>query len=145
MKKTGPIRIFLDANILFSASYKVDSRFLQFWEVPDATVITSFYAADETRRNCINQSHLRRLEHLLASTFLVANAGGVEYVEHIHLPQKDQPILTAAIAGKSDYLVTSDKAHFGSYYGKQIKTEYGDVTIIAPAVFLDLYFDSPSL
>ncbi len=38
----------------------------------------------------------------------------------MELPEKDQPVLAAAIASKAHYLVTGDKKHFGQWYGKKI-------------------------
>ncbi len=44
-------RLFLDANVLFSAAYRERSGLLKLWGVPEAQVITSRYAAAEARRN----------------------------------------------------------------------------------------------
>jgi uncharacterized protein len=37
------------------------------------------------------------------------------------LPDKDVPILLAAIAAHSTYLITGDIRHFGRYFGKTIE------------------------
>ena len=44
------------------------------------------------------------------------------------LPDKDEPVLGAAIAGRCDYLVTGDRTHFGALYGRTI----GGVAIVSP-------------
>lgn len=44
------------------------------------------------------------------------------------LPPKDAPILAAAIAAKAHVLVTGDRRHFGTHYGKSLK----GVTILPP-------------
>lgn len=36
------------------------------------------------------------------------------------LPDKDAPILAAAVAAQADILVTGDRTHFGHLYGKVI-------------------------
>ena len=45
------------------------------------------------------------------------------------LPEKDRPVLKAAIALRCDALVTGDRADFGSGFGRT----FGGVTIHAPA------------
>jgi predicted nucleic acid-binding protein len=38
----------------------------------------------------------------------------------IELPEKDRPVLMAAISAKADYLITGDMLHFGKYFGRSI-------------------------
>jgi len=45
------------------------------------------------------------------------------------LPQKDRPVLIAAIACRCDVLVTGDRTHFGPGYGRS----FDAVTIHSPA------------
>lgn len=44
-------RVFLDANVLFSAAYRPDSRLRALWESSDVELVSSEYAVDEARRN----------------------------------------------------------------------------------------------
>ena len=44
-------RVFLDANILYSAAYKDTSALRKLWELVDVVLLTSFYAVDEAHRN----------------------------------------------------------------------------------------------
>ena len=37
------------------------------------------------------------------------------------MPEKDAPILAAAVAGDADLLVTGDRTHFGKLYGKTLR------------------------
>jgi hypothetical protein len=46
----------------------------------------------------------------------------------VALPEKDRPVLTAAIRNNCDALVTGDRTHFGRFYGKAL----GGVTIHSP-------------
>ena len=41
-------------------------------------------------------------------------------VPGIDLPDKDSPVLMAAVAAKTDYLLTGDVTHFGKHFGKTI-------------------------
>lgn len=131
-------RVFADANVLFSASYKPDHDFLFFWTSLRAKMLTSQYAADEVRRNVGSSAHLERLQGILAETEIV----GAEEQQREHgkiiLPAKDMPILSGALRGQSRLLVTGDKAHFGAYYGRLLEVPYGFLTIIEPAALLRL-------
>ena len=52
----------------------------------------------------------------------------------ITLPEKDVPILLAAIEARCTYLLTGDVRHFGPYLGKKI----GGIQIALPAQYLRL-------
>ena len=43
-------RVFLDANILFSAAYRSESGLKQLWHISEAQLLTSQYAVEEARR-----------------------------------------------------------------------------------------------
>jgi predicted nucleic acid-binding protein len=47
MSPPEPLQVFLDANILFSASLKQGHRFLQFWTTRNLIPMTSPYVVDE--------------------------------------------------------------------------------------------------
>jgi hypothetical protein len=44
-------RLFLDANVLYSAAESPTSRFRVFWDMGDVELVTSVYAQEEARRN----------------------------------------------------------------------------------------------
>lgn len=127
------MRIFLDANILFSAA-KSDggvrallSRLLGRGH----TLCADGYVLVEARRNLEIKSAdaLTVLEALLpqlevAPFQAMALAPGAAAL----LPEKDQPVLAAAIRMKCEALVTGDRTHFGLLYGKTI----AGVTIHSP-------------
>lgn len=52
------------------------------------------------------------------------------------LPEKDRPVLAAAIALRCDVLVTGDRTHFGPGYGKV----FGGVAIHSPRSLAELLF-----
>ena len=60
-------RVFLDANILFSASYLEDSALRRLWELEDVTLITSCYAIQEARRNLTATQQIADLTRLLVN------------------------------------------------------------------------------
>lgn len=131
------LRIFLGSNVLFSASRSDASRFLGFWRLRDAAVITSRYVVDEVSRNIRTVDHRRRFEALLTRTEFVSDADVRLIPDDVGLVAKDQPILAAAIAASVDYLATGDKKHFAHLYD----TSVCGVLIISPADFLDRHED----
>jgi predicted nucleic acid-binding protein len=112
-------RIFLDANILFSAAYGSPglSRFWDLARRKESLLFTSSYAAEEARRNLTEPEQLRKLDELLSEMRITP-----EVDPHIpcpvELPEKDRPVMLAAISIKADYLVTGDAIHFGRYFGR---------------------------
>jgi uncharacterized protein len=113
-------RLFLDANVLFSAAYRANAGLLQFWKLKNVALCSSHYALEEARINLEQDIQKRRLEKL---------AGAIEFFDAIPrglpreviLPDKDEPILLAALAARSTYLITGDVHHFGQYFGKSIE------------------------
>ncbi|HEX3986759.1 MAG TPA: PIN domain-containing protein [Acidobacteriaceae bacterium] len=122
------LRVFFDANVLFSASYQPEHAFLAFWRDPSVACLTSFYAADETRRNCVSDQHGQRLETLLEQTHMVTDATEAPLPPAIVLPAIDRPILAAALQASADYLITGDKGHFARWMGQPIPTPTGTLT-----------------
>jgi predicted nucleic acid-binding protein len=131
------LRVFLDSNILFSVTHKPNHGFLRFWTTPEIVVMTSLYAARETRRNCKNQSQSQRLETLLEQTVIVSAASHNARPPDIDLPAKDVPILAATIDASADLLITGDKDHFSLWMNRPLKTRHGSLIIMRPRHFLD--------
>jgi len=118
------MRVFLDANILFSAAWKDDSDAALLFDLAGAhfcELITSRLAVEEARRNMAYKRPARQLalERLVLQT-RVGSEPAETYLtaarEH-GLPDKDIPILAAAMALRSDLLVTGDRRDFGHLYG----------------------------
>jgi uncharacterized protein len=124
-------RLFLDANVLFSAAYRANAGLLQFWNLKNAVLCSSRYALEEARINLATDAQKRRLEKL---------ASAIEFFDSIPrglprdvvLPDKDVPILLAAIAAHSTHLTTGDIRHFGRYFGKTIE----GMLVLSPADYL---------
>jgi uncharacterized protein len=104
--------VFLDASILFSASYRPKAKLVKLWQLTDIRLVTSRYAAEEGRWNLPDASS--------ETVELVPTPTGVSLPEGIELPAKDVPILLGAIAAKATHLLTSDSKHFGQYYWQVI-------------------------
>jgi hypothetical protein len=114
-------RIFLDANVLFSAAYRIGSGLQRLWQLGPATLVLSTpYAIEEARRNLVDEQARVRLDHLVAQMTVVSDVSAGELPAGVTLPVKDRPILLAAIAIKATHLLTGDRAHFGAYFGRQI-------------------------
>ncbi len=115
--------VFLDANILFSAAYRSDAGLKRLWKLPGARLITSAYAAEEARRNLGYPEQREDLAGLLDSVEVVTTALPAEHLLYstVKLPEKDQPILLAAIGAGATHLLTGDFRHFGPYYGERIQ------------------------
>jgi hypothetical protein len=87
----------------------------------------------EARRNLKDPAQVGRLDALSAEVEVVNEAppdavlpGGVS------LPDKDAPILLAAINAQATHLLTGDKRHFGPYFGLTV----AGVRIEVPASYL---------
>jgi len=126
-------RLFLDANVLFSAAYKPDARVLQLWRLKDCTLCTSRYALEEARANLTDEAQQQRLTRL-AGQLCFFDAGERRLPPAISLPDKDAPILLAAIEARAHYLLTGDLRHFSAYFGKKVE----GVTIISPTRYFTI-------
>jgi uncharacterized protein len=124
-------RIFLDANVLFSAAYRADSGLLAFWKLRNVALCSSCYAIEEAKLNLEEEPQRRRLARLIPA-LQVFDARERELPPGITLPQKDAPILLAAIEAHATHLITGDIRHFGPYFGKTVQ----GVLILTPADYL---------
>ncbi len=128
-------RVFLDANVLFSAAYTPDSRLRELWALPRTKLITSQLALEEALRN-LAVYHPDGVPALgdLAARITVTSAVAVDSAVpgEIGLPDKDRPILSAAVAALCTHLLTGDRRHFGALYGRKVQ----GVLILTPAQYL---------
>ena len=126
-------RLFLDANVLFSAAYRPDAGVARLWEVSGAVLVTSSYVVEEARRNLTGKDQRTRLEELLKKVEIgEAMMLPPELLEKIDLPEKDWPVLGGAAAAGATHLITGDLRHFGAYFGKEVL----GVQILKPADYL---------
>lgn len=133
------MRLFLDANVLFSAARNPEGRaaaLLAFAERGVCDLVTSPHAVEEARRNLdIKRPDLTaHWARLLRKVRILSESRpeGIAWAEAQGLPPKDAPILAAAAEAQADLLVTGDRAHFGALYGRKMR----GVEIVTPAVAL---------
>jgi len=130
------VRLFLDANVLFTAAHNPEGRSAAIFQLARAGVcrlVTSPHALEETRRNLRLKypGAVDALERLveLAAVEPEAPPTDVAWAEEQELPLKDAPILAAAAQARCDVLVTGDRGHFGSLYGRRVR----GVEVLTPA------------
>jgi len=115
------VRIFLDANILFSASGPASATrnvFDAAFKLSEE-LVTNPHAAQEARNNL----RLKRPELLAEFDSLIKRvtmSNAFSKVSEVTLPEQDVPILAGAVGSRCNYLWTGDKRHFGELFGKVI-------------------------
>lgn len=126
-------RVFLDANVLFSAAYREKSGLRSLWLMPEVRLVTSTYAFAEASRNLQTAEQTQRLDQLAEQLELVAEPATRPAVPGaVDLPDGDLPILQAAMASNCSHLLSGDRRAFGSYYREHI----AGILILRPADYL---------
>jgi predicted nucleic acid-binding protein len=126
-------RLFLDANVLFSAAYRPNAGLLKFWRLPDVQLCSCRYALEEARINLTEVAQRHRLDRLSVDLNFFDSASH-QLPRGVNLPEKDIPILLAAIEAHCTHLITGDLRHFGPYFGKRLL----GVLVLIPADYLSL-------
>ena len=135
------MRIFLDANILFSAAKSRGAIRELLERILDAghECCADSFVTEEARRNLAAKAP----EGIPVVTALLARM----HVANVHLspatfqtepplPEKDRPVLEGAIRHGCDTLLTGDRTHFGALYGKTVQ----GVTIRSPRSLAEILF-----
>jgi predicted nucleic acid-binding protein len=112
-------RVFLDANVLLAAAWRPEAGLKRLWGLGDVELLSSGYAVEEARRNLETPAQRGRLTRLLRQVRLV-EPEHFTLPRGIRLPEKDLPILLAAIDGGATHLLTGDREHFGPYFHQEI-------------------------
>jgi hypothetical protein len=127
------MRIFLDANILFSSALPLSRMraFLDFLCL-DHECLTNAYAVEEARRNLAAKypEAVRHLDPIVRKCELVQV---VRSDLKIKLALKDVPILGGAVAGRANYLLTGDERDFGRFFGDTIE----GVKVVSPKMLAE--------
>jgi predicted nucleic acid-binding protein len=114
-------RLFLDANVLFSAAYRADAGVRRLWSTEGVELVTSEYAVEEARRNLPDRSQQDRLDELLRDVErIAATTLALELRSGVELREKDWPIVAGALQASATHLITGDHRDFGPYIGKRI-------------------------
>lgn len=135
------MKLFFDANVIFSAAHREEGRaqvLVALARAGRCELLTSAHALEEARRNLELKSGAfeHRLAALLAQLVVVAEAPAVltEWAIEQSLPVKDAPILAAAVHAGAELLVTGDARDFGRLYGRTLR----GVHVVTPVRALDL-------
>lgn len=122
------MRVFLDANVVFSAAYRETGSVRAFFHLAAAgacTLVTSAYAVEEARRNLAlkHPRSLRDLETLVEAMELCdePSPATIAWAAAAGLPTKDAPILAAAAEAGCHILATGDRSDFGTLLGKRMR------------------------
>ena len=135
------MRLFLDANVLFTAAYSpegVSRALFGFARAGRCTLLTSRFALDEAGRNLAVKAPRQMPE-------LTGLLDGLEVVEEAPLAlvgraraapivEKDAPILAAAWFCSAELLITGDRADFGHLMGRPV----GGLSVVTPRAVLEL-------
>ena len=129
-------RFFLDANVIFTAAHNPDGNGRALFRLAgeqQLELVSSRYALEEAARNIAVKfpECVVEFNSLIADLLLVAEPSHaeVQLAAARRLPDKDVPILAAAIAARASALVTGDRRDFGHLYGTTIE----GVEVLTPA------------
>lgn len=120
------LRVFLDANVLFTAAYSPDglsSLLIELGAARGVTLLTSPLAIVEAERNleAKRPAALPALQRSLTAVRIVGEPppADVERLTPADLSSKDRPLLAAAIVARATHFVTGDLADFGRWMHRQ--------------------------
>lgn len=135
------MRVFLDANVLFSAAYMQAGSPRALFDVARAgacVLVSSAFALEEARRNlqAKRSDRVAEFERLVKAVAIAAEPSGrtIDWALSLGLPDKDAPILAAAVEARAQLLVTGDVTHFGHLYGKR----HRGIVVLPPAEALEI-------
>ena len=114
-------RIFLDANVLFSVAYG-SRELISFWDLAEkrrCLLLTSEYAVAEAKRNLLALEQLKKLETYVSKVRIAPEVDPGTPCP-IPLPEKDRPVMLAALSANVNYFITGDTVHFGKYFGQVV-------------------------
>ena len=137
------MRAFLDANILFSAAKSdgairslLDLLVKHGWECKADAYVVAEAERNLTSRYPESLSEFNKLLLKLQPCPVVTSS--LSDINLSQLPEKDRPVLAAAIFLKCDSLVTGDRTHFGAFFGKVLS----GVKIYSPSQLAELLHSS---
>ena len=121
------MRLFLDANVLFSAALGSPraSVLIALRRTGKVGLATSAHAVEEARRNLVRKAPTSSpaLPTIMAGIDIVPEptAALVDWARTHGLDSNDGAILAAAVASRLDGLVTGDRRHFGPLFGQVLR------------------------
>ena len=132
------MRLFLDANVLFTAAHNPKGKAALVIELGGRghwTLYSSRLAVEEARRNLERKfpQCVDRLHTLVGTVRLAEHRAAFDFPEG--LARKDRPIFQAALACRATHLLTGDLKDFGRFMNRPGETL--GVRIQTVAGFLD--------
>lgn len=134
------MRLFLDANIMFTSAYSDQGRSRGLFRLAEAgkcSLFTSAFAHEEAFRNLHNKApqKLADLTVLMKQVNILPepHPKWVSWAIALPLVQKDAPVLAAALQGNVDIFVTGDRRDFGHLFGRVLQ----GVKVLTPADALE--------
>ena len=127
-------RVFLDANVLFTAAHNPDGKAALLIELGVRghwQLFTSDYALEEAGRNLQRKfpRSLATLEEIRPALRISAHHAGIPRLSG--LAGKDQPIFQAALACKATHLLTGDIRDFGRFMDRSADTHGLQIQTVA--------------
>ena len=127
------MRIFIDANVLFSACHSLKGRSLALFrlaEIGRCSLCASSHVVEEARRNLANKTDAQMNEYSGLVELLERTSEAplklVKWAAEHDLGANDAPVLAAAVVSRADFLVTGDRTHFDGIFGREL----GGVTVV---------------
>ena len=119
------MRVFLDANVLFTAAHNPEGKAALVIELGRAghwALATSRYALEEACRNLARKfpRSLDGLKPLLRGVHIIDNHPALRFPAA--LAEKDRPIFQAAVDWGATHLLTGDMKDFGVFMNKPEET-----------------------
>jgi len=119
------MRVFLDANILFSAAKSPGAirQLVEQIQIRGYECVADEYVIAEARRNLEQKfpAALPDFEKLLRAISRLSSPPALSTPSlDLLLPEKGRPVLASAIQHRCQALLTGDKTHFGRLYGQTI-------------------------
>ena len=119
------MRLFLDANVLFTAAHNPSGKAalaIELGKEGHWELATSRHALEEARRNLERKFPRSEagLHSLLRGVRLVEHRPGLPYLPG--LAEKDRPIFQAALACEASHLLTGDLKDFGPFMNRPEET-----------------------
>lgn len=112
--------LFLDANVLFTAAHNPGGKAAFLFEAasrpsPPWQLLCSAYAIEEARRNLTAKSPQRMAAFEGLCAVLKTVPQPTSALAPLALPDKDEPIWSAALAARATHLLTGDIKDFGPH------------------------------
>ncbi|MGC9452201.1 MAG: hypothetical protein ACP5I4_12235 [Oceanipulchritudo sp.] len=114
------MKVFLDANILFSAADDRSQvhRFVRFLADKGVAASSDYALAEAARNILLKRPHCAGgLRELAARIAIVQSC---DAPVPVRIADKDRPILATAVRARCDYLVTGDQRDFGHLFGQSV-------------------------